>query len=248
MAAREHDPTEYGKRAAADYDTTYGEMFETDAAVERLAQLSDGGAVLEWGVGTGRLALGLAARGLEVHGLDASLEMLEILAAKPGGEAVKTTLGDFSETRVEGSFALVVLAINTLFALPDQDAQVRCFENAARHLQPGGRFVVEAWIPDVASFSRNSSVTSRKIGGDEVALVLADLAPATQQIRVTQVQISDRGCRLFPLRHRYAWPAELDLMARIAGLRLEHRWADWSGAPFDDLSMSHVSVFAKPAA
>jgi SAM-dependent methyltransferase len=237
----------YGKRAAADYDTVYGDAFDTDAAVDQLVQLSHGGPVLEWGVGTGRLALGLLERGIDVHGLDASSEMLEILASKPGADRIATTLGDFTTTRVPGSFALVVLAINTLFALPDQEAQVRCFENAALHLRPGGRFVVEAWIPDIAAFSRNSSVSSRKIGGDEVALVLADLLPSTQQIRVTQVQISDRGCRLFPLQHRYAWPAELDLMARIAGLRLESRWADWTGAPFDDLSMGHVSVFIKPA-
>jgi SAM-dependent methyltransferase len=243
---REHDPTAYGTRAAADYDTVYGDTFDTDAAVDRLAHLSNGGPVLEWGVGTGRLALRLAERGIDVHGLDSSPEMLEILAAKPGGAQIETTLGDFTTTRVPGSFALVVLAINTLFALPDQEAQVRCFENAARHLRPGGRFVVEAWIPDIAAFSRNSSVSSREIGGDEVALVLADLLPATQQIRVTQVQISDRGCRLFPLQHRYAWPAELDLMARLAGLRLESRSVDWTGAPFDDLSMGHVSVFHKP--
>jgi SAM-dependent methyltransferase len=246
VSEREHDPTEYGKRAAADYDTVYGDTFDTDAAVDRLTQLSDGGAVLEWGVGTGRLALRLRERGVDVHGLDSSPEMLEILAAKPGGDQIETTLGDFTATRVPGSFALVVLAINTLFALPDQDAQVQCFENAARHLRPGGRFVVEAWIPDIAAFSRNSSVSSRKIGGDEVALVLADLSPSTQQIRVTQVQISERGCRLFPLQHRYAWPAELDLMARLAGLRLESRWADWTGAAFDDVSMGHVSVFNKP--
>ena len=166
MNDEEHDPTVYGRRAAADYDVVYGDVFETDAAVDRLAELSDGGRVLEWGIGTGRLALGLAARDIEVFGLDASPEMLEILAAKPGGEKIPTTLGDFSTTRVPGEFSLVVLAINTLFALPDQDAQVRCFENAARHLAPGGRFVVEAWIPDIGAFTRNSRVYSRKIGGE----------------------------------------------------------------------------------
>jgi SAM-dependent methyltransferase len=244
---REHDATLYGKNTASDYDVLYGDVFDTDGAVHRLARLAERGPVLEWGVGTGRLALGLVGRGLTVHGLDSSAEMLEILAGKPGGDRVTTTLGDFSTTRVDGSFALVVLAINTLFALPDQESQVRCFANAARHLAPGGRFVMEAWIPDIGAFTRNSRVSSREIGGDEVAIVLSDHLPATQQIRVTQVQIGPNGCRLFPMQHRYAWPAELDLMGRLAGLALESRWADWTGATFDDRSTAHVSVYRKPA-
>lgn len=244
----EHDSTSYGRRAAADYDVVYGDTFDTEGAVECLSLQADGGPVLEWGIGTGRLALGLVARGLDVCGLDSSQEMLDILAAKPGGGEIPTTVGDFSETRVEGDFALVVLAINTLFALPDQDSQVRCFRNAAAHLRPGGRFVVEAWIPDIASFTRNARVSEREIGGDEVAIVLARLALATQQIEVTQVQIGERGCRLFPMRHRYAWPAELDLMGQLAGLELEHRWSDWRNGSFGDDSMQHVSVYRRPGA
>jgi SAM-dependent methyltransferase len=239
------DPTAYGRRAADDYDLVYGDAFDTEGAVECLAGLAEDGPVLEWGVGTGRLALGLAQRGLEVHGLDSSREMLGVLAAKPGGDEIATTVGDFSKTRVAGEFALVVLAINTLFALPDQESQVRCFANAAEHLRPGGRFVVEAWIPDLASFTRNERVSQREIGGDEVAIVLARHAPSTQQIEVTQIQMSERGCRFFPMRHRYAWPAELDLMARIAGMRLEHRYAGWRKEPFTALSPSHVSVYVR---
>jgi SAM-dependent methyltransferase len=172
--------------------------------------------------------------------------MLDVLGEKPGGDRIRTIVGDFSETRVDGAFALVVLAINTLFALRDQESQVRCFRNAAAHLRPGGRFVVEAWVPDVASFTRNERISQRQIGGDEVAIVLARLAPADQVMEVTQLQISERGCRLFPLRHRYAWPAELDLMAQLAGLELEHRWRNWRGAEFDDTSLEHVSVYRSP--
>jgi SAM-dependent methyltransferase len=244
----DHDPTSYGRRAAADYDLVYGDTFDTEGAVECLARLADEGPVLEWGIGTGRLALGLVDRGLSVSGLDSSQDMLDVLSEKPGGDRIHTIVGDFSETRVDGAFALVVLAINTLFALPDQESQVRCFRNAAAHLQPGGRFVVEAWVPDVASFTRNERVSQRHIGGDEVAIVLARLAPADQVIEVTQLQISERGCRLFPLRHRYAWPAELDLMAQLAGLELEHRWRNWRGAAFDDTSLEHVSVYRSPSA
>jgi SAM-dependent methyltransferase len=190
----------------------------------------------------------LVDHGLVVHGLDSSQAMLDVLNAKPGGDRIRATVGDFSETRVDGAFSLVVLAINTLFALPDQESQVRCFRNAAAHLRPGGRFVVEAWVPDIASFTRNGRVSEREIGGGEVAIVLARIAPASQRIEVTQVQISERGCRLFPMRHRYAWPAELDLMAQLAGLEREHRWRDWRGAEFDDTSLEHVSVYRSPGA
>ncbi|MDP9070179.1 MAG: class I SAM-dependent methyltransferase [Actinomycetota bacterium] len=239
----EYDPTEYGARIAAEYDDIYDEVFDTEPAVARLVELAAGGGVLELGVGTGRLALPLAERGVPVHGVDASQAMLDRLAAKPGGAGLPVTVGDFAEVCVPGRFSLVVLAINTIFALPTQDAQVRCFQNAARHLSAGGRFLVEAWVPDPSQFVQGQSVRPRAVGGDRVALVVARHDPVEQRMTTTQVHLSDAGVRLYPANHRYAWPAELDLMARLAGFGLEHRWGDWQGGPFTDQSTSHVSVY-----
>lgn len=238
-----YDPTTYGARIADEYDDTYGEVFETEAAVACLAELAAGGRVLEFGVGTGRLALPLLERGLEVHGVDASKDMVDRLAAKPGGAALPVTVGDFAEVAVPAGFSLVVLAINTVFALPTQDAQVRCFENAARHLDRGGRFVVEAWVPDLTQFVHGQSVRPRRVGGGRVGLVVADHDPVEQRMMTTQVHLSDAGVRVFPVNHRYAWPSELDLMGRLAGFTLEHRWEDWHRRPFTGASTAHVSVY-----
>ncbi len=239
----DYDPTTYGARIAAEYDEMYEGVFDTETAVTRLAELAEGGPVLELGVGTGRLALPLHRLGLAVHGVDASEAMVERLRAKPGGRDLPVTIGDFADVSVPGRFSLVVLAFNTVFALPSQDGQVRCFENAARHLTPGGRFVVEAWVPDLAQFVHGQSVRPRSVGGDQVALVVARHHPVEQRMTTTQVHLSDAGVRLYPANHRYAWPSELDLMGRLAGFRLEHRWTDWRRTPFTEHSTAHVSVY-----
>ncbi len=239
----EYDPAAYGARIAAEYDDIYDEVLETEAAVACLAELAEGGPVLEFGVGTGRLALPLLQRGVEVHGVDASKDMVARLAAKPGGADLPVTIGDFAEVSVPGPFSLVVLAVNTVFALPTQDAQVRCFENAARHLAGTGRFVVEAWVPDLTQFVHGQSVRPRSVGGHRVALVVAEHDPVEQRIMTTQVHLSDVGVRLYPANHRYAWPSELDLMARLAGFGLEHRWDGWRRAAFTAKSTAHVSVY-----
>lgn len=243
----DYDPTMYGRRVAPVYDDTVRGL-PTAAAVERLAALAAGGPVLEFGVGTGRLALPLAARGLAVTGVDSSAEMLAGLRAKPGGADLPVVVGDFADVRVGGRFALVVLAINTLFALPDQEAQVRCMANAAAHLLPGGRFVVEAWVPDPAGFADGSRLRVLNLSEREVTLEAAWLHPAEQRMSTTKVRLTDGGARLLPANHRYAWPAELDLMAQLAGLRREHRWADWEQTPFTDASRAHVTVYRQPDA
>jgi SAM-dependent methyltransferase len=239
----DHDVSEYGTWIADAYDDIYGGAFDTDGAVERLADLADGGPVLELGVGTGRLALPLAHRGLEVHGVDGSSEMLDLLADRCNGAVVDSTLGDFSTVRVgaPGGFSLVVLAINTIFALPDQDAKIRCFETAAWHLRPGGRFVVEAWVPE--ALPAGSSLRPRTLSPGYIGLVAAEHDPSTQTLATTQIVFGNGDVRVFPVEHKYAWPFELDLMARIAGLALESRWADWAGAPFVAASTDHVSVY-----
>ena len=206
------------------------------------------GPVLELGIGTGRLALPLAAGGLRVHGIDASAAMLDRLRAKPGGADIGVTLSDFSEFNLSGRFTLALLAFNTIFALPSQDAQVRCFERVAVHLQPGGCFVVEAFVPNPARFQEGQSVRLRAMTHGHVALDVARIDPVTQFMYTTQVHLRESGLRVHAANHRYAWPAELDLMARLGGLALEHRWEDWDGTPFTGMSQFHVSVYRKPAA
>jgi SAM-dependent methyltransferase len=242
------DPAEYGRNIADDYDRIYGDAFATEDAVECLAELADGGPILELGIGTGRLAIPLSERGLVVHGVDGSEQMLKLLREKPGGDRITTTLGDFSQVRVDAGdpFSLVVLAINTIFALETQDAKVRCFETAAAHLRPGGRFVVEAWVPE--PLPAGSSLRPRKLSPRFFGLVAAEHDPATQTLATTQVVLNETmGVRVFPVVHHYAWPFELDLMARLAGLTLEHRWAGWDRSPFCSTSSDHVSVYRTTA-
>jgi SAM-dependent methyltransferase len=242
-----YDPTAYGAAMAEVYDDLYDDdVMATGAAVRRLHELAGGGPVLELGVGTGRLALPLAAAGLRVHGIDASPEMLDRLAAKPGGSAINVSLSDFSTFELSERFRLAVLAFNTIFALPDQDAQVRCFERVAAHLEPGGCFVVEAFVPNPARFEEAQSVRLRAMTPERVALDVARIDPVTQFMYTTQVDLRDGSVRLHAANHRYAWPAELDLMARIAGLRLENRWQDWDQTPFTGASQFHVSAYRKP--
>lgn len=241
-----HDASEYGRHIAEDYDAIYGQVFDTDGAVATLARLAGDGPLLELGVGTGRLAIPLAATGLEVHGVDGSAAMLDHLARKPGGDRVVTTVGDFSQVTVPGRFSLVALTTQTIYALPDQDAQVRCFANAARHLRPGGCFVVEAWIPKLAPDGQ-PRLEPRELSPGHVGLVVSRNDPVRQLLSTTQVVLGGNvGVRVFPVVHRYAYPSELDLMARLAGLELEHRWADWHGSPLLDSSTDHVSVYRLP--
>ncbi len=240
------DPAAYGRFAARDYDELYAGL-DPSAAVDTLADLAAGGPVVEFGIGTGRLALPLAGRGLEVHGIDGSPEMADLLQRKPGGADIPVVIGDFSEVTAGNDFALAVLAINTIYALPSQEAQVECFGNAARHLRPGGRFVVEAWVPDIGAFRNGRAMRPVQIHDSHIELEVARLHPATQTMLTTKVHMSDGNIRLIPANHRYAWPSEMDLMARLAGMRLVYRWEDWNRAPFHDGSTAHVSVWEKPA-
>lgn len=239
------DPTEYGTRFADEYDATYEGVFDTEGAVACLADLADGGPVLELGVGTGRLALALAAKGLEVHGVDASAEMVDKLRTKPGGADMNVVIGDFATATIDREFSLVVLAINTIYALPDQDAQVATFENVGRHLRPRGLFVIEAWVPDLSRFDRGQGVWARNVSGNRVSVEVAWLDAPSQMMRTTQLQFTDSGVRMLPANHRYAWPSELDLMARLGGMRLRERWANWQRDPFTNDSRDHVSVYVK---
>jgi SAM-dependent methyltransferase len=238
-----HDATAYGKHLAEHYDDLYEGVLDTVGATDKLRALAGAGPVLEFGIGTGRIALPLAAHGLGVAGIDGSAEMLDILRSKPDGSKVHLTQGNFCDTAVPGEFALCFLIFNTIYALPDQQSQVRCFANAAAHLHPGGRFVVEAWVPDPPK-SGDNNVRSRRLARGLAGLVIQEHDPVLQILATTQIVVSESGpVRTFPVVHRYAWPSELDLMATLAGFSLEHRWSDWHGSPFNAQSMEHVSVW-----
>ncbi|MBW3574799.1 MAG: class I SAM-dependent methyltransferase [Actinobacteria bacterium] len=240
----EFDPTAYGASGIADeYDTLYAGHWDTEGTVECLFGLAAGGAVLELGIGTGRLALPLQARGVEVHGVEASPEMVRKLREKPGGDRIPVEVEDFASADAGRRFSLVFLVANTIFALPDQAAQVACFRNAARHLAPSGRFVIEAWVPDLTGFRHNRQVRPRITRADTMSIETAELDPVAQMMRTTQAVFSNGSVRVYPANHRYAWPAELDLMAQLAGLGTEARWSDWHRSPFSADSQTHVSVY-----
>jgi SAM-dependent methyltransferase len=225
------------------YDAEDG-VFAADvveATVAFLADLARDGAALELGIGTGRIALPLAARGVRVHGIDLSPDMVAQLRAKPGGADIPVAIGDFASTCVEGTFSLVYLVFNTINNLTSQDAQVACFENAARHLRPGGSFVVEVGVPRLRHLPPGQryvpfAVEAGYVGVDEYDVV-------TQRL-VSHHFRDGAGLRSIPFR--YVWPSELDLMARIAGLELRERVAGWHREAFAEESRSHVSVWGKP--
>lgn len=216
------------------------------AAVAFLEQLAGRGPVLELAIGIGRIALPLAARGLRVDGVDISPAMLAQLRAKPGGDAIAVTVGNFADVPVPGTYRLIFIVWNTLFNLLTQDEQVRCFENVAAHLTADGAFVVEAYVPAFLYRLRHDQyVDAEAIEVDEVRLDVLRHDMATQTIEESHVSLSAAGVRLNPVVQRYAWPSELDLMARLAGLRLKERWGGWNREPFNSASSVHVSVYGR---
>jgi SAM-dependent methyltransferase len=212
-------------------------------AVECLAELAGGGRALEFAIGTGRIALPLAERGVPVVGIDNAESMLARLREKPGAERVEAMVGDMAATRAAGEFSLVYLVFNTIFNLTTQDGQVACFENAAAHLSSGGRFVVEARVPELQRLPLGQTVLPWRADPGGMSYYVYDVV--TQRLSGQHYHIEDERIRASPTEMRYAWPSELDLMARVAGMHLEHRWAGWRGEPFTALSPSHVSVYAK---
>jgi SAM-dependent methyltransferase len=240
-----YNVTTYGERIAEVYDQWPGLPQNTDAAVDCLARLAGRGPILELGIGTGRIALPLTQRGLSVHGVDASPAMVAQLRAKPGGEHIPVTIGNFADMAVEGQFTLIFVVFNTFFGLLSQEDQVRCFLGVAQHLTDDGVFVLEAFVPDLARFDRGQRVDARTVETDRIQLDVSVHDPVQQHVVSQHVVVSEQGVRLFPVQLRYAWPSELDLMARLAGLQLRHRWAGWTQEPFTATSGSHVSVYAR---
>jgi SAM-dependent methyltransferase len=219
---------------------------DESSAVAFLEQLAGSGPALELAIGTGRIALPLAARGIRVDGIDISPAMVDQLRAQPGGDQLSVTIGDFADVPVTGAYRLIFVVWNTFFNLLSQEDQVRCFENVAAHLTGDGSFVVEAFVPTFLYQLRNHQyVDAEAIEVDEVRLDVLRHNAAMQMLEESHVTLSPGGIRLNPVVQRYAWPCELDLMARIAGLRLKDRWGGWEREPFTSSSSAHVSVYAR---
>ena len=231
----------YGEHVAGVYDEWYSDY--DSHAIDTLAELAHGGRALELGIGTGRFALPLLAKGVEVHGVDAATSMISRLRSKPGAERITVTQGSFADVPVEGEFALVYIVFNTFFALSSQDEQVRCFRNVAAHLAPDGCFVIEAFVPDVTRFTGGQVNWATKVTADEVQLDVGQHDPATQRVISQKIVITEGNVRLYPVQIRYAWPAELDLMAQLAGLQLRERWGSWQREPFTSESQKHISIY-----
>jgi len=239
----------FGEQVAERFDERYAHKAESaavDPIVAFLADLAGGGAALELGIGTGRIALPLARRGVRVHGIDLSEAMVARLRAKPGAEQVGVTVGDFATTAVEGRFSVAYLLANTIMNLTTQDEQVACFQNAAAHLEPNGCFVVEVLVPRLQRLPPGETfqpfaVEPTHLGFDEYDVVRQGLISHHYWIDGDKVEV-------FSPPFRYVWPSELDLMARLAGMTLRERWAGWKREPFTGDSDNHVSVWQKPPA
>ena len=238
----------FDERIAARYESD-GEEFDLeviDQTVDFLADLAGDGRALEFGIGTGRIALPLARRGVEVHGIDMSRAMVKRLRAKPAGDDVGVTIGDFASTRVEGSFSLAYLVYNTIMNLTSQEAQVACFRNAAAHLVPGGCFVIKVMIPELQRLPPGD--TFRVFRASERYWGIDEYDVADQGLISHHIEFVDGGVEAVSMPFRYAWPAEYDLMAQLAGMRLRERWGGWKREPFTSESESHVSVWEKTVA
>jgi SAM-dependent methyltransferase len=238
----------FGEGVAAEYDESAADMFEpavVDPVVDFLADLTGDGAALELGIGTGRIALPLAQRGIRVQGIDLSEAMVARLREKPGGDQIVVTIGDFATTTAEGTFSIAYLVFNTIMNLTTQDEQIACFQNVAGQLEPGGCFVIEVGVPGLQRLPpgetiRAFTVSATRLGFDEYDV-------GSQGLTSHHYSVVDGKLEVHSVPFRYVWPSELDLMARLAGLRLRERWSGWKREPFTSDSTKHVSVWEKTA-
>ena len=237
----------FGPRVAERFDERYG--YQADPAVvgpvvDFLADLAGDGRALELGIGTGRIALPLSERGVQVHGIDLSEAMIEKLQAKPGADRIGVTIGDFATTKVDGAFAVAYLVVNTIMNLTTQDEQVACFRNVAAHLEPGGCFVIEVLVPRLQRLPPGERFQPFHVGTHHVGFDEYDVA--TQGLVSHHYWIENGEVEVLSPPFRYVWPSELDLMAQLAGMTLRERWEDWQRRPFTSDSDKHVSVWEKP--
>jgi SAM-dependent methyltransferase len=244
-----HDDDGYfDEHVAARYDKSDEVMFDAgtvDPVVDLLVQLAGNGRALELGIGTGRIALPLAQRGVPVHGIELSKAMAARLRAKPGGEDIGVTIGDFATTTVDGTFSVAYLVFNTIMNLTTQAAQVACFRNVAGHLEPGGCFVIEVTVPDLQRLPPGETIHAFHVS--ETRWGLDEYDVARQGLTSHHFEIVDGRLERTSIPFRYAWPAELDLMAELAEMRLRERWSGWKREPFTSDSRKHVSIWEKQA-
>jgi SAM-dependent methyltransferase len=233
----------YGDHIAEIYDDLYAEI--PDDMLDFLQEYAKKGSVLELGIGTGRLAIPLAKCGMSISGIDASQAMVDQMRKKSGGEDIPVFIGDFTEVEAEGTFQLVFVVFNTFFALPSQADQVRCFTNVADRLDESGCFILEVFVPDLTRFDRGQTVRVIDLKPESVRLELTRYDPVAQQVTSSHLIVDGGQTRLYPVQLRFAWPAELDLMAQIAGMKLVARFGDWDKRPFTKESSRHISVYAK---
>lgn len=238
------DPADYGERIAGVYDEWFGARDDLAPMVDFLAARSQGRPALELGIGTGRIAVPLASRGVPVDGIDASPRMVEQMRAKPGGRDLAVSIGDFADVRAPGGpYGLIYVVFNTFFCLLTQDDQIRCVSNVAANLVPGGVFVLEAFVPDLTRYDRGQRMQVDRLEEAFTRLTASVHDLASQRIGTREMVLGADGIETFPVEMRYAWPSELDLMARLAGMRPVGRWGGWQHQPFTSASGSHVSVW-----
>jgi SAM-dependent methyltransferase len=238
----------FDERIATTYEAKWPELFDpevVDPAVSFLALLAGNGAALELGIGTGRIALPLSQRGIRVHGIELSPSMVAQLRAKPDADKIGVTIGDFATSKVDERFTLAYLVRNTIANLTTQDEQVECFRNVADHLEPGGSFVIEVYVPELQRLPPGETIHPFAVTPEHLGFEEYDVA--TQIAFSHHYWVVDGQLETFSAPFRYVWPSELDLMARLAGMHLSERWGGWSRDPFTSESRSHVSVWTKPS-
>lgn len=243
-----YEPSSYGDRIAGVYDELYGGLFDVEATVALLTELAGAGPVLELAIGTGRVAVPLAERGVEVHGVDISEAMVAKLRAKPGGADIPVTMGNFADVPVDARYRSIFIVFNTFFGLLTQEEQVRCLRNVARALTDDGVFVIEAFVPDAGRFQDHQTVRVDDVRLDGATLEVSRHNPVQQTVDSQHVILGAGRIEMYPVSLRYAYPPELDLMAQLAGMSLRDRWGGWRKEPFASSSRSHVSVYERAGA
>jgi SAM-dependent methyltransferase len=238
----EYGPSTYGDRIAEVYDRWYVPDDAQDAA-RFLTRLAGKGRALELGIGTGRIALPMARRGVQIHGIDASEAMVAKLRGKRGGRDISVSIGNFAAVDAPGRYALIFVVFNTFFGLLTQEDQVRCFANVARRLTPSGVFVIQAFVPDPSRFDRGQRTDTFDVTAEAARLDVSLHDPVEQRVTTQHVFLSAKGIELYPVQLRYSWPSEMDLMANLAGMRLRDRFGGWRDEPFTSDSDAHVSLY-----
>ena len=238
-----YEPATYGDAIAGVYDRLYGGRPDAEHAAAFLSVMASGGRALELGIGTGRIAVPLAACGVEVHGIDASEAMIRHLRDKPAASGIHAVVGDFADFAMDARFELIYAVFSSFYGLTTQEAQVTCFARVAEHLAETGVLVLEAFVPEPSRYAQGRYVGATHVERDFAGIDLSLHDTVDQTVSTQHVLIETSGTRLFPSLIRYAWPSELDLMARLAGLRLRDRFSDWSRSPFTSASRTHVSVY-----